>query len=103
MYAVIKTGGKQYKVAPKEQIRIEKLNGNAGSEVSFDEVLLVNDGKETRVGTPCVDGATVAGKIVDQIRGDKLTIFKKRRRKDSKKKQGHRQNLTVVEITGINA
>ena len=101
MYAVIQTGGKQYKVAKNDTIRVEKLDGEPGAKISFDQVLLVHDGKEVKVGKPTVEGAKVDGKIVDQVRGDKLTVFKKRRRKDSKRKQGHRQSLTVVEVTGI--
>ncbi|RMF13879.1 MAG: 50S ribosomal protein L21 [Candidatus Dadabacteria bacterium] len=103
MYAVIETGGKQYRVTPNATVRVEKLEGESGAEVTFDRVLLVNSGEQTTIGTPVVDGAVVRGKIVDQVRGDKIIVFKKRRRKDSKKKQGHRQNLTVVEITAIEA
>lgn len=101
MYAIIATGGKQYKVAPKEKIRVE-LVGDAGAEVAFDQVLLLSDGNKVQVGKPTVVGAKVTGKIVENIRADKVTAFKKRRRKDSKKKQGHRQSLSVVEITAIN-
>ena len=103
MYAVIETGGKQYKVAPDQTIRIEKLEGEPGSDVSFDRVLMVANGDDVTVGTPVVDGATVSGTIAEQIRGDKIVVFHKRRRKDSKKKQGHRQSLTVVKVNTISA
>lgn len=103
MFAVIKTGGKQYRVSPSDTITIEKLEGEAGDAVSFDQVLLVGggDGAEPALGAPTVDGATVAGEIVRQTRGDKVMIFKKRRRKNSKRTRGHRQLLTMVKITEI--
>jgi large subunit ribosomal protein L21 len=103
MFAVIKTGGKQYRVSPTDTITIEKLDGEAGDAVSFDQVLLVGgaDGAEPALGAPLVAGATVAGEIVGQTRGDKVIAFKKRRRKNSKRKRGHRQSLTMVKITDI--
>src|SRR5690349_24861872 len=97
MFAVIKTGGKQYKVAANDVITIEKLVAEAGDAVSFDQVLMV-DGE---VGAPTVAGATVAGEVVEQTRGPKSISFKKRRRQNSKRKRGHRQELTVVRITEI--
>ncbi|WP_460449629.1 50S ribosomal protein L21 [Alsobacter sp. SYSU BS001988] len=97
MFAVIKTGGKQYKVAANDVITIEKLVAEAGDAVSFDQVLMV-DGE---VGAPIVAGATVAGEVVEQTRGPKVISFKKRRRQNSKRKRGHRQDLTVVRITEI--
>ena len=101
MFAVIKTGGKQYRVAADDVITIERLEGEAGGTVTFEDVLLVGDGEATTVGTPVVAGARVTAEVVEQARGPKITILKKRRRKSSRKKQGHRQDLTVVRITGI--
>ena len=97
MYAVIKTGGKQYRVAKDDVITVEHLAGDAGAAVTFDEVLMVGD----KAGSPTVEGATVKGKIVEQARGDKIVVFKKMRRKDYKRTKGHRQDLTVVQITDI--
>ena len=99
MFAVIKTGGKQYKVQKDSVIVVEKLAGSAGDNVSFDEVLMV-DGK---VGTPVVKGASVAGEIIKQTRGEKIIVFKKIRRHGYRRKQGHKQSLTVVKITDIKA
>ena len=99
MFAVIKTGGKQYKVQKDSVIVIEKLAGKAGDKVSFDEVLMA-DGK---VGAPTVKGASVAGEIVKQARGEKVIVFKKIRRHGYRRKQGHKQSLTVVKITDIKA
>ncbi len=99
MYAVIKTGGKQYRVAKDDVITVEHLPGEAGAAVTFDDVLLVGD----KIGTPTVEGMTVKGKIVEQARGDKIIVFKKKRRKDYKRTHGHRQDLTVVQITDIGA
>ncbi len=103
MFAVIKTGGKQYKVAAEDTITIMHLAGNAGDAISFDEVLMLVDGDNATVGTPQVAGASVKAEIVEQARGPKVIAFKKRRRKNSKRKRGHRQDLTIVRITGINA
>ena len=103
MFAVIRTGGKQYKVAAGDEIRVETIAGEPGAAVSFDEVLMVGEGESATVGAPTVSGASVAGEIVDQVRGKKLIVFKKRRRKNSRRKKGHRQNLTLVRITDIQA
>ena len=103
MYAVIKTGGKQYRVEPGATIRVEKLDGDAGGALEFTDVLLVADGDNIRVGTPNVDGAKVVGEIVGQGRGPKLIVFKFRRRKGYRKKTGHRQPFTAVKITGISS
>lgn len=104
MYAIIETGGKQYKVAAKDTIKIERIDGvEPGQDVTFDRVLAVGEGENLKVGTPTVAGATVTATVQEAIRGDKVIAFKKRRRKDSKKKIGHRQNLLVVEIKDINA
>ena len=104
MHAVIKTGGKQYIVKPGDVIDIEKISGEPGEEISFEEVLLVsNDGEDIRVGSPVVENARVGARIVQQKKGDKIIVFKFKRRKGYRKKAGHRQNLTSVEITSINA
>ena len=102
MFAVIKTGGKQYKVAADDVITIEKVAGEAGEAVTFSEVLLIG-GETTVVGAPTVAGATVTGTVVEQGRAKKVIIFKKRRRKSWRKKEGHRQEQTKVKITAINA
>jgi large subunit ribosomal protein L21 len=103
MFAVIKTGGKQYKVAANDRITVERLAGEAGSDISINEVLLVGEGESVTIGAPVVAGATVSARIVGQARGDKVLVFKKRRRQNSRRKNGHRQDLTILEITGINA
>lgn len=103
MYAVIKTGGKQYRVAENDVLRIEKLEAEAGSDVTFDEVMLVGEGSDVKIGSPLVEGATVTGTVLDQIKGDKIVVFKKKRRKNYRKKQGHRQRITVVRVTKIAA
>ena len=100
MFAVIKTGGKQYKVAKDDVITIERLPGEAGGSVSFEEVLMLG-GDDTKVGAPLVDGASVSGEIVEQTRGEKIIVFKKQRRQNYRRKKGHRQELTVVKITDI--
>ena len=101
MFAVIKTGGKQYRVASGDVIKVEKLDGEAGAALNFDEVLLVGDDKSSTAGTPIVEGAKVSGEILEQTRGDKVVIFKKKRRHNYRRKAGHRQDLTVVKITDI--
>jgi large subunit ribosomal protein L21 len=100
MFAVIKTGGKQYTVAANDVITIERLEGEAGDVVAFSEVLMIG-GEKAVIGTPLVAGATVAGELVEQARGPKVISFKKRRRQNSKRKKGHRQDLTIVRITEI--
>ncbi len=97
MFAVIKTGGKQYKVAKDDVILVEKLAGEAGSEVILDQVLMVGD----KIGAPTVPGASVKATLVEQTRGEKIIVFKKRRRQNSRRKNGHRQDLTVLRITEI--
>jgi large subunit ribosomal protein L21 len=103
MFAVIRTGGKQYRVAPGDEIRVELLDGAAGDPVTFGEVLMMGHGEEAAVGRPTIPGATVSAEIVDQVRGRKVIVFKKRRRQNSKRRNGHRQHLTVVRITDIQA
>lgn len=100
MFAVIKTGGKQYRVAAEDTLKVEKLAGDAGDQVVFGDVLMVG-GEKPSVGSPLVDGASVAGEIVEQGRNRKIIIFKKRRRKNSRRKNGHRQDYTLVRITEI--
>jgi large subunit ribosomal protein L21 len=100
MFAVIKTGGKQYRVAAEDVITIGKVKGERGEIVEFGEVLLLG-GEDVQVGSPTVAGAAVAGEVVDQARGPKIIAFKKRRRKNSRRKRGHRQELTVIRITEI--
>ena len=101
MYAVVRTGGKQYRVSSGEKLRIEKLAAAVGSELVFDEVLLVVDGQALDVGTPVVKGASVKAKIIAHGLGEKVMIFKLRRRKNSKRLRGHRQAYTEIEVTGI--
>lgn len=104
MHAVIKTGGKQYVVKPGDVIDIEKISGEPGEDVNFKEVLLVSaDGEDVKVGSPLVESAKVEGRIVQQKKGEKIVVFKFKRRKGYRKKAGHRQSLTSVEITNINA
>ena len=101
MYAVVKTGGKQYRVAAGEKLRVEKLAAEVGAEVVLDQVLAVGEGDALKIGTPVVPGAQVKAKIVSHVLGEKLKIFKLRRRKSSKRTTGHRQRYTEIEITGI--
>lgn len=101
MYAVIKTGGKQYRVAANDKILIEKLDGAAGDQVNFTEVLMVSNGGTVDIGAPFLSGATVVGEIEKQARGPHIIIFKKRRRKHYRRRNGHRQDLTSVTITEI--
>ena len=104
MYAVIKTGGKQYRVREGQILKIESLEVNAGDAVEFDEVMMVGEGADVKVGAPLVEGAKVAATVLSNGRGKKVTIIKFRRRKNrSKTKQGHRQNYTEVEIGKISA
>ena len=102
MYAVIKTGGKQYRVQQGDVIFIEKLNAQADEAVTFDEVLLVGDAEQSKVGTPVVEGAKVEGKVLAQVKGKKIVVYKYKAKKNERKKQGHRQPYTKVEITAIN-
>ena len=101
MYAVIKTGGKQYKVAPGEKLKVEQLPAEVGAEVVLDQVLMIGEGESIRLGHPMVSGATVTATVVSQGRGDKVIIFKMRRRKHYQKHQGHRQNYTELKIESI--
>jgi len=101
MFAVIKTGGKQYRVAANDVITIATLEGEPGTAVTFDQVLMVTNDGSTQVGAPLIEGVTVAGEVVEHTRGEKVISFKKRRRQNSRRKRGHRQDYTVVRITEI--
>ena len=103
MYAVVATGGKQYKVEEGDVLRFEKLSGDVGDEVTFDQVLLIADGEEVRVGQPLVEGAMVKGNIIEQGKSKKVIVFKYKRRKRYRRKQGHRQQFTAVKISAIEA
>lgn len=104
MYAVIRTGGKQYRVAKDDVIAIEKLDGKAGDKIKFDEVLMLGEaGKEPKIGEPVVKGASVTAEVLDQARADKITVIKFRRRKNYHRTKGHRQHETVLKITDISA
>jgi large subunit ribosomal protein L21 len=101
MYAVVRTGGKQVRLAPGRAVRVERLPGEVGAKISFDEVLVVGGEGEPRVGRPLVAGARVVGTITRQGRGPKLTVFKSKRRKNYRRKQGHRQEYTEVRVEAI--
>jgi large subunit ribosomal protein L21 len=102
MYAVIKTGGKQYRVAPGEKIKVETLEAEVGATIVLDQVLMVSEGDAVKVGNPTVDGAKVSATVVSHGRGPKVRIFKMRRRKHYQKTQGHRQNYTEIRVDAIN-
>lgn len=101
MYAVIRTGGKQYRVATNQVIEVEKLDVEAGSSVELAEVLMVGEGDSATIGSPLVEGASVTATVLEQGKGPKLIVFKKRRRKNFRRKTGHRQKLTVLRVTDI--
>ena len=103
MYAVIKTGGKQYRVAPGEKLKIEQIPADVGSQIVLDQVLMVADGEAVTVGQPLVSGAKVSATVLAHGRHDKVRIFKMRRRKHYQKHQGHRQNFTEIQIDAVNA
>ena len=103
MYAVIRTGGKQYRVAPGEQVEVEKLEGNIGDILTLSDVLLVAKGDSVSVGTPVVEGATVSVKITGQYRGTKIMVFKYRPKKRIRVRKGHRQYITRLQIASVNA
>lgn len=100
-FAVINTGGKQYKVSTNDKLRIEKLSDQEGKAVEFNQVLLINDNQNMELGSPLIDGAKVEAKIVKQTKNKTILIFKKRRRHNSRRKNGHRQKVSVVQITKI--
>jgi large subunit ribosomal protein L21 len=101
MFAVIRTGGKQYKVVENDVIAVEKLAGEPGETIEFAEVLMLGEGAEIAAGTPLVDGAAVSAELVEHRRADKIIVFKKKRRQNYRRKNGHRQHQTVLRITGI--
>jgi len=101
MFAIIKTGGKQYKVAADDILQIEKLDAQAGETITFDQVLMLGTGSDVTIGSPLVEGATVVAELVEQFRNKKIIVFKKKRRKKYRRTQGHRQNLSLVKITDI--
>ena len=103
MFAVIKSGGKQYKVAKNDVIRVEKLDVEAGASIDLSEVLMVGDNKSQTMGVPLVDGASVSATVLEQMRDRKIIIFKKKRRQNYRRKNGHRQHLTVLRIDDIQA
>lgn len=101
MFAIVKTGGKQYTVAENDVIVVEKLAGEAGSEITLEDVLLVGEEGNTKVGTPLVSGASVTAEVIEQGKGDKVVIFKKKRRQNYRRTKGHRQEQTVLRIKSI--
>ena len=103
MFAILKTGGKQYKVTKEEKLLIEKIDGNIGDEVVFNDIIMINDNGKTEIGSPLVKDAAVVAEVIKQTRGPKITIIYKRRRKNSRRKQGHKQDLTLVKIKNIAA
>ncbi len=103
MYAVVATGGKQYRVQEGDTLRIEKILGDVGSDVAFDQVLMVSDGDDVKIGQPVLENAVVNGTIVEQGKGRKILVFKYKRRKRYRRKQGHRQLFTAVKIGAIEA
>jgi len=103
MYAVIKTGGKQYRVEEGQTLRVEKLDADAGSAIDLDKVLMVANGDDVKIGTPLVENGKVSAEVVEHGRGDKIRIIKFRRRKHHRKQMGHRQSYTAIKITGISA
>lgn len=103
MFAIVRTGGKQYKVSKGDQIRVEKIDGESGSKIDIAEVLMVGDDNKTTTGTPTVSGAKVSAEVVEQGKNDKILVFKKKRRQNYRRKRGHRQAYTVLKITDIKA
>jgi large subunit ribosomal protein L21 len=103
MYAIVEIAGQQFKVEKDQSIFVHRLDGEEGSNVDFEKVLLIEDGKKINVGTPVVEGAKVSAKILSHLKGDKVIVFKKKRRKGYRKKNGHRQNLTKIQIENIKA
>jgi large subunit ribosomal protein L21 len=102
MYAILKCGGKQLKVQKGDKISIERIESKVGETITLDQIMLLADGKDVTVGTPLIGGASVTAKVLEQIRDKKVIIFKKKRRQNYRRKKGHRQYLTTIEITGIN-
>ena len=103
MYAVFKTGGKQYRASTGDVLKVEKIEAEKGATVELDQVLMVGEGEDIKIGTPFLEGGKVTATVVDQGRGDKITVIKFKRRKNYRRKMGHRQYFTQIEITGIEA
>lgn len=103
MYAIIRTGGKQYQVAAGDKLRVEKLQGNIGDTVELSDILMLVDGEDVKIGSPVIDGAKVVAEITDQGKADKVVVFKKKRRKGYRVKRGHRQQYTALTIKEISA
>lgn len=103
MFAVVKTGGKQYKVEKDTIIRVEKLDAEAGKKVELDNVLMISDGKSAKIGSPILQGAKVIAEVLEQTRNEKIVVFKKKRRKNYRRKLGHRQHMTVLKVSDIKA
>ena len=103
MFAVVKTGGKQYRVAKDDVIRVEKLTAEPGEKIALSDVLMIDDGDKKTVGAPLIEGAAVEAEVVDQMRAKKIIVFKKKRRQNYRRKNGHRQNQTVLKILEIKA
>ena len=101
MYAVIKTGGKQYRVEPNDKLRVDKLAGEPGATIDINDVLMVGEGDKTQVGAPMLDGASVKLEVLEQTRNDKIVVFKKKRLQNYRRKQGHKQEMTVVRVAEI--
>ena len=102
MYAIIKTSGKQYRVTVSRTLTVDRMNdADVGSTVTLDQVLMIGQGEEVTIGTPTVEGAAVTAEVLEHTRGEKIIVFKKRRRKNSRRRNGHRQDLTVLRVTGI--
>src|SRR5690606_13219949 len=102
MYAIVEIAGQQFKVSKDQKVFVHRLEGNEGDAVSFAKVLLVDDNGSITVGAPAIDGASVEARVVKHLKGDKVIVFKKKRRKGYKKKNGHRQSLTLIQVSGIN-
>jgi large subunit ribosomal protein L21 len=103
MFAIVETGGKQFRVQEGLTVKVAKLDAEAGSELSLDKVLMAGEGEDLKIGTPYVEGAKVTCQVVDHGRDKKIIVFKKKRRKDYRKKQGHRQDFTTLKVTAIQA
>tara|TARA_B100001123_G_scaffold258304_1_gene287906 strand:+ start:691 stop:1005 length:315 start_codon:yes stop_codon:yes gene_type:complete len=103
MIAVVQTGGKQYKISEGDVIQVEKLGGDVGTTVNLDKVLICGEGESIKIGTPYVQGCSVTCEVTEQLRGRKIIVFKKHRRKNYRRKNGHRQSLTRLKVTGITA
>ncbi len=103
MYAIVEIAGQQFKVTKDQKVYVHRLNAEAGSKLTFDKVLLVDNAGAITLGAPAINGANVTAEVIEHLKGDKVIVFKKKRRKGYKKKNGHRQSLTAISITGINA